>query len=58
MLYPYLAAWFTRSPGVDKFDFNFVKHILLGGSVLDATTAELMEKLFPNAFLNQASFIT
>jgi hypothetical protein len=54
-LYPYIAGWLVRSEGIEKHDFGFVKNLSLGGAVLDPATAELLEKVFSSALLNQVS---
>ncbi|XP_059478324.1 uncharacterized protein LOC132198350 [Neocloeon triangulifer] len=52
LLYPYVMSWLAKSPELDKHDFSFLKGISLGGSVVDPTTLELLEKKFPNAYCN------
>lgn len=54
-LYPYIASWFARCPELKKYDLSFIKHIAFGGSVLDPTSAQLMEKNFPGAYLNMVN---
>lgn len=56
-LYPYIAGWLVRSEGIEKHDFGFVKNLSLGGAVLDPATAELLEKIFSAATLNQVNII-
>ncbi|XP_059478323.1 uncharacterized protein LOC132198349 [Neocloeon triangulifer] len=51
-LYPYIMSWFARRPELDKHDFGFLKNISLGGSVVDPTTLELLQKKFPKANFN------
>jgi len=51
-LYPYIAGWFARCEELSQHDFSFIKQIMLGGSVIDPTTMELLEKAIPGTFLN------
>ncbi|XP_059478321.1 uncharacterized protein LOC132198347 [Neocloeon triangulifer] len=51
-LYPYVMSWLAKSPELDKHDFSFLKGISLGGSVVDPTTLDLLEKKFPHADCN------
>jgi hypothetical protein len=48
----------VRSEGIEKHDFGFIKNLSLGGAVLDPATAELLEKVFSSALLNQVSIPT
>jgi hypothetical protein len=55
-MYPYITTWFARSPGLDKRDLSFVKAIGIGGSVLDPSTAQLLNQRLPQVLLLQVSF--
>ncbi|CAB3365594.1 Hypothetical predicted protein [Cloeon dipterum] len=48
LMYPFVATWFARCDDLDQVDLSFLKMISCGGSVLDATTAELIVKKMPH----------
>lgn len=54
MLYPFIATWLARHPRLGEVnEAGFLKHISVGGWVLDPTTATLLAKNLPDAHLQQ-----
>ncbi|XP_059478322.1 uncharacterized protein LOC132198348 [Neocloeon triangulifer] len=53
-LYPYIMSWLAKCDELEKHDFSFLKRVYLGGSVVDPTTLELLEKKFPSACCNNS----
>jgi len=54
MLYPYIATWLARHPRLGEVsDAGFLKHIQVGGWVLDSTTITLLTTSLPEAHVQQ-----
>jgi hypothetical protein len=55
LMYPFVASWFARHEKLDECDLSFIKAISTGGSVLDATTAEILAQKLPHVTIIQVS---
>ncbi|XP_065331960.1 uncharacterized protein LOC135934273 [Cloeon dipterum] len=49
LMYPFVANWFARCDDIGKYDLSFLKLISIVGSVLDPTTAQLINQKLPGA---------
>jgi hypothetical protein len=53
-MYPYIAIWLSRHPRLEEVSkAGFLKHIQVGGWVLDSTTISLLAKSLPGAHIQQ-----
>jgi non-ribosomal peptide synthetase component E (peptide arylation enzyme) len=55
LMYPFVASWFARCEELDQHDLSFLKAISISGSVLDTTTASLINKRLPHVKITQVS---
>lgn len=56
--FPYLTNWMAYHSDIDKYDFSFLKVIVVGGSVLDVATLTLLSKKLPHVRVQQAYGMT
>ncbi|XP_059479512.1 uncharacterized protein LOC132199071 [Neocloeon triangulifer] len=54
MLYPYIASSFARNPELEAVrKSGFLKHMMIGGWILDITTAKLLSQNLPQTHIQQ-----
>ncbi|KAF4519272.1 hypothetical protein B566_EDAN002161 [Ephemera danica] len=51
-LYPFLATWFIRSSEIESANLDFLKCVIVTGSVLDIASANLFATKLPHVTLN------
>ncbi|CAB3361722.1 Hypothetical predicted protein [Cloeon dipterum] len=47
LIYPFIANWLARDERLDKVDLSFLKLLVCGGAIIDATTMGLLTKKLP-----------
>jgi hypothetical protein len=58
MLYSFIGTWFVHQPQLDEVrKGGFLKQLIIGGWVLDSTTANLFTKYLPETHIQQVTKI-